>query len=555
MKRQCHAVIASGSRFFGNMATITLVASVVLPMTFTLGSCKERGASTLQNRPEGGGGGNSPTWVRSPKEGKFLDCKSESAMKKDYLGQLQRHLVYGDLTQVRQADPVGADMSTFYMDNLKNLGIKTNTFASLTEAKLFDGSKGFEFTVGTKKVKPQAGDVLLNFSFGQPHHPGYFYSKRGIAHARLVVGYSPRGELLTFDGGWQGFSKLKQVHSQTIWLRPNPRYIKQGDIDHIVKWAKLMEPVPYDNTLTDDWAEYRSRLHKSLDGGMSQVRAREKALSEAKTEGFAPGESPDSFIPPSGIYCSEGTAAIFAYLGFRMYGETAFDIISKFSRTGELPSWAAYADALSGFGADSDPNTFMMHNLFHSYFSFFEKARKGLISVPGPDGFNGSTAGFAEAMKVNISAAMSDGGASDLLAKQLDEAAEKLAGDAAELEKVVKLKEALLQVAQQTGQLVGANDFNITKAVYLVFFRNLAYGPHSFLENGKYFNLMGVFYNSDLQSGYQAKWISDWWVAPYGQPRQSANISTTLYRLSPEKPGLPDGECVPAEVAPIIRTN
>ncbi len=516
-------------------------------------SCKERSGSSLQSRPGGMNGSESSTWEPSPNQGKYMDCKSEASLKKDFLAQLNHHLVYGDLAKIRSKDKVGADMATYYRESLKKIGVRPNLFESLTEDRLFDGAKGFEFTVRGQKVKVQAGDVLLNLSFGQPSRAGNFYSKRGMIHARLVVGYNAAGELLTFDGGWQGFSRLKQMHSQTIWLRPNPKLLNEKDIQNIVKWAKLLEKSNYDNTLTDDWAEYRSRLNNYLDSGFSQIAAREKALNDAKTGGFAPGNSPDSFLPPSGIYCSEGAAAIFSYLGFRLHGETAFDIIGKFSRQGELPDWAVYADALSGFGADSDQNTFMMHNLFHSYFAFFDSARRnGLISIPGAA--SSKSMGFSDAMKLNVKAAMADGGQSDLLGRQLDEATTKLGNNIAEKEKVLKLKGALEKIASETGKLAGASDFNITKAVYVVFFKNLAYGPHVFLENSHQFNLIGVFYNTNLTDGYQAKWVADWWVAPFGQPRVSANISTTLYRITPEKSGLPDDRCVTSESAAVLRT-
>lgn len=516
-------------------------------------SCKERSASSLKNRPGGPGEGAGNQWVESPNKGKYMDCKSESALKKDFLAQLQEHLVYGDLPKIAKKDKVGADMASYYRESLTKIGVKSNLFSNLTEDSLFDGAKGFEFQVRGQKVKVQAGDILLNLSFGQSSRAGNFYAKRGMIHARLVIGYNAAGELLTFDGGWQGFSRLKQMHSQTVWLRPNPKLVSDKDIQNIVKWAKLLEKSQYDNTLTDDWAEYRSRLHGYLDSGLSQIAARERALSDAKTNGFAPGASPDSFLPPSGIYCSEGAAAIFGYLGFRLHGETAFDIIGKFSRQGELPDWAIYADALSGFGADSDPNTFMMHNLFHNYFSFFDSARRsGLISIPSMA--NSKAIGFSDAMKANIKAAMADGGASDLLGRQLDQAAEKLASNAPEGEKALKLKAALQTVAEQTGKLAGSTDFNITKAIYLVFFKNLAYGPHVFMESSQQFSLMGVFYNTDLKDGYQAKWVADWWIAPHGQQRMSANISTTLYRIVPEKAGLPADRCVMGESAPVLRT-
>jgi hypothetical protein len=481
-----------------------------------------------------------------------MDCKSEVALKKDFLSQLKQHLVYGDLKDIREKDPVGADMAAFYQESLTKQGINPRLFSSLTVSKLFNGAEGFEFSINGKKTKIQAGDILLNFTFGQPSRAGNFYAKRGMIHARLVVGYNSAGELLTFDGGWHGFSRLKQMHAQTVWLRPDPKLVTDVDIQNVVKWAKLMEKSDYDNTLTDDWSEYRARLNKYLDAGMGQISARDKALNDAKSAGFAPGASPDTFLPPSGIYCSEGTAAIYGYLGFRLQGETAFDLMGKFSRAGELPEWAAYADALSGFGADSDPNTFMMHNLFHSYFSFFDLARRrGLIAIPGVS----ASIGFSDAMKANMSAAMTDGGASDLLAQQLDQASEKFASDPSEKEKIVKLKAALQTIAEQTGKLAGVKDFNITKAVYFVFFKNLAYGPHVFMEGGSQFDLMGVFYNTNLTDGYQAKWVADWWVAPYGQPRMSANISTTLYRIVPEKAGLSDDRCSPSDQASLLPTK
>jgi hypothetical protein len=530
-----------------------IILFALLSSLYGLNACKSRDASSLRNRPDRSGDGSEPTWKKSEKEGKFLDCKSDAAMKKDYLSQLQQHMVYGDLNKIRTSDPVAADMASYYRQNLKAMGIETNTFESIKENQLLDGAKGFKFVVDGNTIALERGDILLNFSFGQPDRPGYFYSKRGMTHARLVVGYDPTGKLLTFDGGWEEFSSLTQMNSQTIWLRPKAKYINAKDVENIVKWSKLMETLPYDNTLTDDWADYRKELHKLLDDGKDHLSARTTALSVARAKGFAPKASPDTYLPESGIYCSEGAAAIYSYLGFRMHGETAFDIIGKFSRTGDLPDWAAYADALSGFGADSDPNTFMMHNLFYSYFSFFDSARKGLISLP--EGVGGSDAGFAGAMKANVLAAMKDGGASDLLAKQLDEVIAKLPSDSEGQIKIKKLKEALSMVANNIGSLAKATNFNITKAIYFVFFSNQSYGPHAFFENGKYFDLVGVFYNSDLTSGYQAKWVSDWWVAPHGKPRLSGNISTTLYRVAPERSELPDDRCVAAEEAPIIRTR
>jgi hypothetical protein len=525
--------------------------SIVLAVTHLLFGCKLRDPNALKNDSSSSPGGGAPSWTASPKEGRYLSCKSEQAMKRDFIGQLQRHYVYGDVQKIKSLDSSAGEALEYYQNSLTAQGVKSLTFANLDETKVFDGSKGFSFLVNGVQTRPQAGDILLNMNFGHPDRPGNFYSKRGMAHARLVVGYLTTGELVTLDGGWKRFSVLSQIHSQTVWIRPKSEYFNATDRQNLVKWAKLLEPVKYDNTLTDDWSEFRKRLHSYIDSGLDRVAAREKALDDAKTNAFAPGASPDSFLPPSGIYCSEGAAAIFAYLGFKMNGETAFDMISKFSKLGKLPSWAVYADALSGFGADSDPNTFMMHNLFHSYFSFFDSGKQGLITAPGLDL---ASMNFSDGMKANIQAAMADGGASDLLSKQLDEASAKLLSDPPAKAQVDQLKASLLQVSQTLGQQFGVANFNITKAVYALFFQNLAYGPHVFMESANYFDLVGVFYNSDLARGYQAKWIADWWLNPYGQPRQEGNISTTLYKITAD-PALSDDECVPGLKAPLLPTK
>ena len=46
-------------------------------------SCKERGASSLRNRPVTPDGSPGSSWVVSPNQGKYMDCKSEVTLKKD----------------------------------------------------------------------------------------------------------------------------------------------------------------------------------------------------------------------------------------------------------------------------------------------------------------------------------------------------------------------------------------------------------------------------------------------------------------------------------------
>jgi len=500
------------------------------------------------------GGHEGPTtgsgWPFDAREGCYLDCKDKAALKADFLDQLKSHRVYGDIDTITAKDPEAGKIASYLAKVLKNKGVEMNRLSSLTTQNLYDGSDW-------KNTDIKVGDILINLNFGQPNHAGNFYSKRGMAHARLVVEVTST-HVITFDGGWNRFSRLKEINSQTVWLRPRAKFLKKQDYKDIVKWAKLMEPVDYDNTLVDDWREFRELLHNHLDNGDDNFTARTKAFNEAEAAGFNPAGYSASFtyLPPSGLYCSEGAAGIYSYLGFRQFGETAIDIVSSFSEDGSLPDWKVYEDALSGFGADSDRNTYMMHKLFYDYFTVFDAGRKaGAIAIPGlADSINTT---FAKAAEANLKAVAADNfGESNHIDKQLEafESALTAAGpsQAPMVQQLQALRGGLQTIADSMSQQSGAT-INASQAVFNVFYANKSYGPHTFFENGKYFELKGVFYNSNLR-GNQALFISDWWLQTFGQPRLSANIQTTLYRIKND-PSLPADRCVVAEKAPIISTN
>jgi hypothetical protein len=512
-----------------------------------------QGGKVIQNKCNAGGHEGpttGPGWTFSDKEGCYLDCRNVTALKNDYLKQLKEHRVYGDIATITKIDPEAGKIAAYFADQQAKKKIQMNRFDKLTTRKLFDGADW-------KKLGIKPGDIFLNMNFGQPNHAGIFYSKRGLSHARLVVEVTPK-EILTFDGGWNKFSRLTEVNSQTVWLRPRAKFLKQGDIDNLVKWAKLMEPLDYDNNLTDDWREFREYLHGYLDSGMDHFTARDKAFGEGSAKGFSPKGFQDSFSyqPPSGLYCSEGTAGIYTYLGFRQYGETAIDVATSFSSDESLPDWKLYEDALSGFGADSDKNTYMMHKLFFDYFTVFEAGRKaGVIKIPGLTDSAGAT--FADAATANMKAVAADNyGASNHIDKQLEDFENALAAagptQAQMKQSVTDLRGGLAQIAANMSQQTGST-VNASQAVFNVFYANKSYGPHTFFENGKYFELLGVFYNTNMQ-GNQALFISDWWLQTFGQPKLKANLQTTLYRIK-NNTSLPKDQCVVAEKAPIIPTN
>ena len=114
------------------------------------------------------------------------------------------------------------------------------------------------------------------------------------------------------------------------------------------------------------------------------------------------------------------------------------------------------------------------------------------------------------------------------------------------------LRGALKVVADNMSKKAGV-PVNSSQAIFNVFYANKSYGPHTFFENKKYFELKGVFYNTNLK-GNQALFVSDWWLQTFGQPKLVANVQTTLYRITQNR-NLPADRCVIAENAPLIKTK
>ncbi len=524
---------------------------------------------------DGVGAGNGE--ALNPKAGHKLICSSKDALKADYLKQLYRHEIYGDPELVKE---VGAEVSTaaaFYqqqiatkfLDKKRGPNLAPNLFKNLTKEQLFDGATLFD--PAQEASLPQAGDVLLNMTFLNPYNAGSFYSKRGMIHARIVVGAKEdvRGKYLeVLDGGWQRFSPLYQVHSQTIWLRPKTNYFEDSDKKKLVKLANAFEPVAYDNTLTDNLQEYRSRLHQALsssadtngDGVESVEEKRAQQLNEregfvARSNprpetnflGFAPFGNPLSYARAenfSGFYCSEAGTDIYSLLGFRLYGEVPFEVITAFSSSGKLPEWANYLNALGGFGA-SEGKVMIVHKTFFTYFSLLDQAwKKGLVL---PEGVEQYDQNFARVMKLNMNSALSQtrpDGSLDGLLNQLNEliAQAETSGLLELKNKAVEVRLQLLGMVQELKVMHPLDPtFNVTKAVNHMFFVNKSYGPNHFLENGEYFELKGVFYNTDLENGYQAKWVVD------SDESGDSNASTTLYTIDESAPQAADGTCVKSE--------
>lgn len=502
------------------------------------------------------------------KQGRKLLCRDEATLKRDYLQQLLQHEVYGSPEALARRSPPLARTVQYYQDAAaqryaqgKGPNLAPNLFVNLRAKDLFDGAKIFDRGTPEAEV-PQPGDVLLNMNFLNPGNVGTFYSKRGMAHARVIVGTEGRGtkrKLVVLDGGWEKFSKLSQVHSQMVWLRPRKKFFDKQDQRNLVKWSHVMEPLPYDNQLVDDLAEYRRRLHNALDDyakdadgdGRPNREAREAQVSaredfiRASAGNFAPFGNPDTFIPPSGNYCSEAGSHIFSYLGFRQYGEVPFAMVTAFSPDGNLPRWSVYENALTGFGASEGPVA-MMHQLFYKYFSLLDAAwRRQVLLLP--EGLEDPAYNFSRAMKQNRNLAMAQlPRGQDLLDAQLLELAEnpreaELAQGARELRPLLQELVVSMRTTYQNP------DLNLTSAIDKMFFNNFAYGPNHFLENGDYFELKGVYYNSDLTGGYQAKWVAN---ANEG----TQNESTTLYQISPSARVNADG-CEIAEAMTALKVK
>ncbi len=483
--------------------------------------------------------GNS-LWKFNPKEGCYLEC-NETTARKDFLEQLHNHRIYGNLQKVGAVDPYAKQVAQSFRDKMASKGRPVRTFENITDSMLFDGSKRDTFDL-------MVGDILLNFNFGQPNHAGIFYSKRGISHGRMVVEIGDP-YITIFDGGWKKFSKLEEINAQTLWLRP--KNITAEDREMIGKWAKLFESAKYDNLLIDDWAAYRQFLDLAYKSGLSRKSAAENAFQKNAQANQRPNSLNDtfSFFPQSGLYCSEGIAGIYSYFGFDQHGETPIDMIITFGGEGRLPDWEIYEDALSGFGATSDANVYMMHKLYFEYFKAFDSlVENKFITVPGYTADQNPS--FAEAIVATFKDVEQNYQSSNLITDQLDEGIQKQQqlGLTTEPQQIIALKGLLSDAAQKFAAQFGAQ-MNTSQALYNLFYKNKAYGPHSFFENQKEFDFKGVFYNTNL-NGNQALFIANWWNSVVGKPTQKGNIQTTLYRINNN---LSTDQCQVAESAPTLK--
>lgn len=504
----------------------------------------------MEVAPDQGGLGDTSRY------GNLLYCHDEEELKSDFLNQLKAHQIYGspELIDNESIAKTAAYYQKKHQEQFE-LGhgpqLKKNLFSQLTTEQLFDGAKIFDDDY--EGILPQTGDIILNMDFLRSDNPGTFYSKRGMIHARTVLGsveLNRQKYLVLLDGGWQNLSLVKQVNSQSILLRPRAEFFKEQDRQDLIKWAIHFAPVPYDNQLIDNLSEFRNRLHKSIDNQVHsganpelvRLRSRDRILERSSVENanFAPfgKDKIDDYINPSGFYCSEAGSDIYTYLGFRLYGEVPFEVVTAFSGDGKLPQWSVYVNALSGFGASGTPVE-DLHNIFFQYFSLLDFAWKNeLLELPeGVDSYDDEN--FVEAMRANRNAAMSQiSHGKDLLLEELNQLATHVAQNAELSGKVTLIREKLLEVTQALSQQSGEN-LNLTQATNQMFFQNKAYGPNHFLENGDYFDLLGVFYNTDLDSGYQAAWVAN---SHEGEERV-VNRSSTLYEITSRGDQVVDGKC------------
>lgn len=496
----------------------------------------------LQNFPTGVG------WAFDPRMGCAIECPSVERMKAEFIDQLRNHRLYGDLDLLEKKDPKGARMARFYRERQAKSGLSTDFFAKLGPDKLFDGQEWLSENGGL-----QPGDLLLEMAFGTPNRAGAFYSKRGIAHAAFVISVDREDKsFMVLDSG-DGIRRREAVPSQAIWVRPRAAYFSEEDRTSLAAWAEALRTNRYDNTLVDDIKEFHSDLHQRLDRGTSQRVALKEAFAQAQKQNYPPfsREKSFQFDPPSGLYCSEGPATIFSYMGFRQYGETPIELVTAFSGDGSLPEWGIYLNALEGFNADSGP-ALLMHKAFWNYFALFDKARKqGLVTIPGLAA--AKSVSFAEAITANLKVVEKDGGKSDHIKKQMDDIIAALSQDPQQAKELTAAKmvvsgfdDIIKNLTKKSGRPV-----NLSQAAYATFMENPAYGPHTFLENTKYFDFKGVFYNTNMN--YQARHaasIPD--IDPdTGRREGEANISTTVYFVRPDK--APANHCRIGRSMPAIK--
>ncbi|MCB0394358.1 MAG: hypothetical protein KDD25_07350, partial [Bdellovibrionales bacterium] len=431
-------------------------------------------------------------------------------------------------------------------NRVKGYELKAHRFVELNEENLFDGMD----LLGNSQ-RPQVGDVFVNLRFPHPTMVGNFFSKRGIAHARLIVDVREANgelEIQTLDGGWGTYSHFQKIASQTLWLRPKPEFFEKSDEELLRVFAKSIEPLGYDSTLRDDLAEFRDRLYKSLDSrGMTrenQVTQREKYIRLLLGNGERDNRSIEDIVKgyyqTKGAreqkYCSEAPTDVFALLGFRQFGETVFENLVAFSPDGNIPDWAAYENALGGFDADKGP-ILLMHKYFYGLFILFDKltANGILPSLRNPQFVrvlnrkirdykreNGvysegrslldfyKSLNFATRMEIYRNSALdfnykAPSKNRDAMYDDIQGAyqAALQTGDekmASEVKQLVDGKDGVVQgLRAQYESLIPFStkeNFTLTDAINLFFFENRAYGPHHFVDNSQMFDLVGVFYTA-----------------------------------------------------------
>lgn len=485
-------------------------------------------------------------WTFDSRQGCYLNCKSRKIIEDDFLNQLKLHRTFGDINLVKELDPAAAETMETIRKSIKSKGFTPHDFSGLTKDQLYDGSDW-------KKLGIQPGDIFLHMFFGLPDHIGLFYSKHGVSHLSMVTKVTETG-FWALNGG-QGMTFHTEVMSQSIWLRPKMIGTKEqwsNDLKNLVKWSKTFENLSYDNTLIDDIAMFRSELDRQLDSKKSPLEARTLAFAYSATKKVPPFGYDQSFQfqPPSGQYCSEGAATIFSYLGFKLLGQSALESLGSFRKDGGLPQWEAYEDALVGIGAASDEKLRHMHLLYYNYFKKFDSLRKrGIVTLEGQPKF--TEISFQKAALLNFEWASRGGGKSNHLLEQLKSAMLSEQLKKSEKEELKTLVEGLDKVTKVIATRK-KQDINFTQALLHLYFVNKQYSPASFMENSAYFDLKGVFYNTNFGENSQALNVSTYFLQYLGGVTVSGNISTTLYKLDPDNSKLPDDRCEIGDQAPML---
>lgn len=487
--------------------------------------------------------------------GHYIDCPSEEAVIEHYQSILKTHAVYGtpDATRFSNLFEVNRHyeniLNSFTEPNGKAL--VSNRFDKVTTDQILNGEKIFGHA-----VEPQVGDIILNFRFVHPDHVGSFYSKRGMIHTRMVVETNkPAGRIRVLDGGWQSYSTLTQMDAQSLLLRPRLDLLgcENSDLkncpgieEKIKALARKIKPLGYDNQLIDDLQGFRQALNESLAAGSSNLEAAQLAQEKSAAGSYYPfGKDPavDADNSNQNKYCSEGATDIFSFLGFYQNGEFAFDLISNFSASGELPSWKTYLNALKGFNGDQGV-TRLIHENYYFYFSLIDQLWEDGIMPRTTEGRYQFKTEFENYKNQLLYRESIDAFSEDLLLADLEKINSQLdAEENAELlAKIEKVQSGLSEMFSQVSTQLPVK--TLAQLIQAVFFQQKAYGPHHFFENANYFELKAIYYNPLNKMGltgsywwddsHQAKWAAD----------TRPNSSNTMYRI---KEGLEAEKCVIAD--------